>query len=76
VAATSAGVADGGGLLSHLHPKGAKQFVFALGGPGLELLDGALAVAQGRGHEALLIGQGLAADPVLWHRRCPRFRHR
>ena len=70
------GAADGGGLLADAAAQAAEQLVFPLGGAGLELLDGALAVAQGRGDEALLVGQGLAADPVLWHRRRLGLRHR
>ena len=68
--------ADGGGLIADQGAQAAEQFVFALGRAGLELLDGALAVAQGWGDEALLVGQGLAADPVLRHRRRLGLRHR
>ena len=61
------GAADGGGLLAHLHPQDAEQLVLPLGGAGPELLDLALARLEIRGDEALLVGQGLAADPVLRH---------
>ena len=52
---------------SHFRAQLAKQLVFPLGGPGLELQDLAFPGLELGGDEALLIGQGLAADPVVGH---------
>ena len=58
---------DRRGLGAHLAAQFGKQFKFPLGGAGLELQDPAFAALELGGHEALLVGQGLAADPVLRH---------
>ena len=58
---------DWRGLGSDLAAQLGKQFKFPLGGAGLELQDPAFAALELGGDEALLVGQGLAADPVLRH---------
>ena len=58
---------DGPRQRPHPFPQPAKQLVFPLGGTGLELQDAPLTPLQFRGDKALLIGEGLAPDPVLRH---------
>ena len=58
---------DRGGPLPHPAAQRGEQLDFALGGSGSQLQDAPLASLEGRRHETLLVGQGLAADPVVGH---------
>ena len=55
------------GLLAHPRSQLTEQLVLALSRTGLELQDLAFALLERRGDEALFVGQGLAADPVVGH---------
>ena len=61
----SGGGADRGGLQPHPGPQVGEQLVFPLGGPSPQLQDLPLPSFESRRHEAFLVGEGLAADPVL-----------
>jgi hypothetical protein len=54
-------------LGTHLLAQGAEQLQLPLAGPGAQLQDPTLALLELGGDEALLVGQRLAADPVLRH---------
>jgi len=60
---------DGPGLLAHVAAQLAEEVVFPLGGPSPQLQNLAFAALECWRHEALLVGQGLPADPVIRHRR-------
>ena len=62
----------GADLLTQL----AKQLIFPLAGACPQLEDAAFPLFEIRGDEPFLIGQGLAADPVVRHRRGLGFAHR
>ena len=62
------GLADRCGHRPHLLTQATEELVFPLAGPGSQLKDAPFPLFQFRGDEALLISQGLAADPMVRHR--------
>ena len=70
------GAADRAGLQAHPAAQGREQVVLPLGRPGPQLQDAPLPSLEGRRDEALFVGQGLAADPMLGHGAGPGPAHR